>query len=155
MLLTNHTLTGILIGLVEPNPAIGFPLGVGSHLALDMTPHFGPARPWDWRDPRFLIVGSLDFASTLALTAAAIWLVPDRAVSIAAAVFGATLPDLTYIPLILFTKERVCRWLPWYKPMLRFLGRIQWYERPPGLITEVVWFALMVWLLSAYSRALP
>jgi len=33
--------------------------------------------------------------------------------------------------------------------MIGFLGRIQWFERPIGLITEYLWAALMLILLSS------
>ena len=149
MLLTNHTLTGVALGLSTGHPALALPLGLVSHLVLDAMPHFGPSRPWGWRDPRFLVVGSIDFASSLALTAAAAWLWPAQALPVLAGVLGAALPDLTYIPLILFTKERVVTWLPWYRPMLAFLSQIQWYERPPGIIAEVAWAVIMSIFLGA------
>jgi hypothetical protein len=64
-------------------------------------------------------------------------------------VVGAWLPDLTYIPMVVFGRKNIERWLPFYRPMLRFLGFIQWYEKPLGLITEVVWAALMLALLHS------
>ncbi len=42
MFVTNHVLSGVVIGrLLERHPVTAFVAGVGSHLALDMVPHWG------------------------------------------------------------------------------------------------------------------
>ncbi len=42
MFVTNHVLSGVVIGrLLEQRPVAAFFVGVGSHLALDMVPHWG------------------------------------------------------------------------------------------------------------------
>jgi hypothetical protein len=42
MFVTNHVLSGVVIGrLLERRPLAAFVVGVGSHLALDMVPHWG------------------------------------------------------------------------------------------------------------------
>ena len=42
MFVTNHVLSGVVIGrLFEKHPVAAFVAGVGSHLALDMVPHWG------------------------------------------------------------------------------------------------------------------
>ena len=42
MFVTNHVLSGVVIGRVlERHPITAFVVGVGSHLALDMVPHWG------------------------------------------------------------------------------------------------------------------
>ena len=41
VLVTNHVLSGALIGLVAPEPVSAFAVGVASHLALDVVPHYG------------------------------------------------------------------------------------------------------------------
>ena len=41
VLVTNHVLSGALIGLAAPGPASAFATGVVSHLALDVVPHYG------------------------------------------------------------------------------------------------------------------
>jgi hypothetical protein len=45
MLVTNHVLSGALIGHASPYAALAFPVGIVSHLALDAVPHWGVARP--------------------------------------------------------------------------------------------------------------
>ena len=42
MFVTNHVLTGVVIGrLLERHPVTAFVVGLGSHLAQDMVPHWG------------------------------------------------------------------------------------------------------------------
>ena len=42
MFVTNHVLSGVVVGrLLERHPVAAFVVGVGSHLALDMVPHWG------------------------------------------------------------------------------------------------------------------
>jgi hypothetical protein len=41
MLVTNHVLSGALIGAVVRRPLPAFTLGVASHFALDTVPHWG------------------------------------------------------------------------------------------------------------------
>ncbi len=42
MFVTNHVLSGVVIGrLFERHPVTAFVVGVGSHLVLDMVPHWG------------------------------------------------------------------------------------------------------------------
>lgn len=152
MLLTNHVLTGTLLGLVIDNPVLLAPTAVASHLVLDMTPHFGLGEPRpgmpNFRSRSFLVLGTMDFvaSTTVVVCACLIW--PQRAVNIVIGAVGAALPDLTYIPLTVFG-DLIYRVLPFYRGMIKFLARIQWYERPPGLVTEVVWATLMLYLLGS------
>ena len=41
MLVTNHVLSGAVIGAVSPGPVSAFAAGVVSHFALDTVPHWG------------------------------------------------------------------------------------------------------------------
>ena len=41
MLLTNHVLSGALIGALARRPAAAFAAGVASHFVLDALPHWG------------------------------------------------------------------------------------------------------------------
>lgn len=45
MLVTNHVLSGALIGYAVPDPVASFVVGVFSHLVLDAVPHWGVRRP--------------------------------------------------------------------------------------------------------------
>lgn len=153
MLLTNHALTGVWLGSVVELPVATFPLGVASHLLLDSTPHgnWAPGPFLKVRRPdvigmsHFLvpinfIVGSLDFAGALTILAAGLYAFPERRASTLAGWLGAVGPDLLYLPEIFFKR----RFLPRFKA---FHSRIQWSESPYGIVTEVLWAALMLRLL--------
>lgn len=151
MLLINHTLTGVALGLTIDNPAVIVPTAVASHLLLDTTPHFGPPQHWKFgfRAPWFLIVGGVDFALSIGITAMSLVIWPDRVVQILCGVIGADLPDFLYIPAILFGQATVERVVPLYKRVLAFTNGIQWYEHPLGLITEAIWCVLILTFLHS------
>jgi hypothetical protein len=91
MLITNHVLSGALIGAAVRRPGQAFVLGVASHFALDAIPHWG-----DWRDEqqflRVAVPDGLAGLATMGLCAAA---APRSArVSVLAGMAGAALPDL-------------------------------------------------------------
>jgi hypothetical protein len=92
MFVTNHVLAGAVIGTVcRKRPALAFVLGVASHVAMDLTPHWG-CDPDDTE--RFLEVARYD--GVLGLGAVAATLVagvpPRRALT--SAIVGAALLDL-------------------------------------------------------------
>jgi hypothetical protein len=91
MLVTNHVLSGAVIGAAVRNPWLAFPLGFASHLALDAAPHWGKFRDFDY----FLRVAKADGLTGLAVmglaTAAA---GPGQRGAVLAGMTGAALPDL-------------------------------------------------------------
>ena len=91
MLLTNHILSGALIGALARRPLPAFAVGVASHFVLDAVPHWGK---WGSRR-RFLRVavrdGLVSLAAMGALTAVS---PPDRRLAVIAGMAGAALPDL-------------------------------------------------------------
>lgn len=91
MLVTNHVLSGAVVGALAGNPLLAFPLGVLSHLALDATPHWGR---WETR-AEFLRIARTDgltgLAAMAALAAAA---EPRQRTAVIAGMVGAALPDL-------------------------------------------------------------
>jgi hypothetical protein len=99
MLVTNHVLSGALIGAVTRRPAVAFGLGVASHFALDAAPHWG-----DWGDDKsvFLRVAVRDGLTGLAVMGALTALAqPPARVAVLAGMAGAALPDLDK-PSVLF-----------------------------------------------------
>jgi hypothetical protein len=91
VLLTNHVLSGALIGALARRPAPAFAVGVASHFALDAVPHWG-----DWGSNRqFLQVAVPDGLISLAVMAALAALTPaERRPAVVAGMTGATLPDI-------------------------------------------------------------
>ena len=92
MLITNHVLSGAIIGAVTQRPAAAFALGAASHFALDAVPHWG-----DWGDDMglFMRVAVRDGLTGLAVMGALTALAPPSArVAVLAGMAGAALPDL-------------------------------------------------------------
>jgi hypothetical protein len=91
VLVTNHVLSGALIGAVVRRPVPAFLLGVASHFALDAVPHWG-----SWRDTRqFLQVAVPDGLTGLAAMAAFTAAAPvSRRAAVVAGMVGAALPDI-------------------------------------------------------------
>ena len=114
MLLTNHVLSGALIGALVRRPAPAFALGVASHFVLDTVPHWGP-----FRERRALLrVAVPDGLTALAaLTAFAVAAPPHRRLALIAAMLGAALPDLDKPAYLLFGRS----------PFPRAVGR---FHRP-------------------------
>jgi hypothetical protein len=116
MLLTNHVLSGALIGAVARRPVPAFVLGVASHFALDAVPHWGPFR--GRRELLRVAVpdGLTALAALAALAAAA---PPHRRLAMTAAMLGAALPDADKPVNLVFGRS------PFPAAVGRFHGRIQ------------------------------
>jgi hypothetical protein len=92
VLITNHVLSGALIGAVTRRPATALALGVASHFALDAVPHWG-----DWGDDKsvFMRVAVRDGLTGLAVMGALTALAePSARLAVLAGMAGAALPDL-------------------------------------------------------------
>ena len=91
MLITNHVLAGALIGTFAPGPVSAFAIGVASHFAMDMVPHWGD-RGLVGRD--FLEVAVPDgLIGLTTLTWLARQAQPAQRVTVLAGMLGACLPD--------------------------------------------------------------
>ena len=90
MLLTNHVLSGALIGARARGPGSAFAAGVVSHFVLDAIPHWG-----EWGSKRrFLRVAVADGLVSLAVGAALVAAAPPaRRAAVLAGMAGAALPD--------------------------------------------------------------
>ena len=116
MLLTNHVLSGALIGALARRPAPAFAAGVASHFALDAVPHWG-----DWGSTRrFLQVAVPDGLLSLGAMAAIAALAPaERRPAVMAGMAGAALPDIDKPANLWFG------WSPFPAAVDRFHRRIQ------------------------------
>jgi hypothetical protein len=144
MLLTNHVLSGALIGALARRPLPAFAAGVASHFALDAVPHWAE-RDWrdnprrflrvavphwaerDWRDNprRFLRVAVPDgLAGLAALCALAAAAPPPRRRAVLAGMAGAALPDADKPARLWFGRS------PWPDLVDRFHDGIQ--REAPG-----------------------
>ena len=116
MLITNHVLSGALVGRVARGPASAFGLGVLSHFVLDAIPHWGA---WGSRR-RFLRVAVVDGLVSLAVAGALAAVSPsERRPAVLAGMAGAALPDLDKPTKLWFG------WSPFPAAVDRFHSRIQ------------------------------
>lgn len=146
MTATNHALTGVIIAAAIPNPAIGLPLALLSHFALDALPHFGKHPKLHYTSRAFLVFLAIDLAvAVLVLTAVILswphsWFVPVLGG------FLAMSPDAMWFPGYLRNlRGQEPRPLG---PLKRAHLWIQWAELPWGYVFEVVWFGLMLLVLA-------
>jgi hypothetical protein len=128
MLVTNHVLSGAVIGAATPRrPAAAFVLGVLSHFALDAAPHWGN---WKGR-PSFMEVAVPDGLTGLAVMGTMTALAPrDARLAVLAGMVGAALPDLDKPSTVFFGRS------PFPRALDRFHMRIQ-HEAPRHLKYEV------------------
>ena len=146
MLLTNHVLSGALIGAVTRHPAPAFAAGVASHFVLDAVPHWG-----DWASTRhFLRAAVPDGLISLAAMGAIAALSPaDRRLAVVAGMAGAALPDIDKPAKLFFD------WSPFPVAVDRFHQRIQReasHRAPLEVLTAGV---LAVTVLTALRRRRP
>jgi hypothetical protein len=146
MTATNHAMTGAVIALIVRQPALAIPLAFASHFLLDAIPHFGiyendvirRNKHWLFRTvvsvdiPLFIVL--LIVIPQLAASKLAWWIVFSSMVA-------AVLPDVIWVYRFI-NEVRTKQWKPggWYP---RFHQKIQWFERPTGLIVEIGWLGLM------------
>jgi hypothetical protein len=143
MLLTNHVLSGAVIGAVVRRPVPAFMVGVASHFALDAVPHWGP-----WPDRRqFLRVAVPDGLTALGLVAAFAAAAPaGRRAAVTAGMLGAALPDADKPARLWFGFS------PWPAAVNHFHSRIQ-DEAPGRFPTEATSAALFAWSAVLMLRA--
>lgn len=102
MLVTNHVLSGALLGALTGSPLLAFPLGLASHLALDAAPHWGM---WESRE-EFLRIAVADGLTGLAvMAAAAVAAGPGKRAAVIAGMVGAALPDLNKPGVLFFGRS--------------------------------------------------
>jgi hypothetical protein len=102
MLVTNHVLSGAVIGAATRRPASAFALGFVSHFALDAVPHWGK---WGGRR-QFMRVAVPDGLTGLVVMGAITALAPrDARAAVLAGMAGAALPDLDKPAVIFFGRS--------------------------------------------------
>jgi hypothetical protein len=121
VLLTNHVLSGALIGALARRPAAAFAAGIASHFVLDALPHWG-----NWGSTcGFLRAAVPDGLVSLAAMGAFAALAPaDRRPAVVAGMAGAALPDADKPARLFFGRS------PFPAAVDRFHGRIQ--REAPG-----------------------
>ena len=138
MLATNHALSGALIASVLPLP-MALPFAFASHFVLDALPHYGIAKKLRNKSHlyRLLVKCDIEIALTGALGIAVIhkW-------HMEAGAWIAWSPDLLWV-IYYFTHNKTLQMHPNNK-FMKFHLDIQKYERPWGIIIEVIFFATLL-----------
>jgi hypothetical protein len=102
MLVTNHVLSGAIIGAAARSPWAAFPLGFASHLVLDSIPHWGRFESHD----HFMRVAVADGLTGLAaMGVAAAVTEPGERAAVLAGMAGAAFPDLNKPSKIFFGRS--------------------------------------------------
>jgi hypothetical protein len=143
VLLTNHVLSGALIGALIRRPAAAFAVGVASHFALDAVPHWG-----DWASTRhFLRAAVPDGLISLAAMGAIAALAPaERRAAVVAGMTGAALPDIDKPTKLWFG------WTPWPRQVDEFHMRIQPEASNRAYVELLAAGAFAVAVLAALRR---
>jgi hypothetical protein len=146
VLLTNHVLSGALIGALARGPGSAFAAGVASHFVLDAVPHWG-----DWESPRhFLRAAVPDGLISLAVMGAMTAVSPaDRRLAVLAGMAGAALPDAEKPTRLWFG------WSPFPPAIDRFHTRIQREARHRAHLELLAAGAFAVAALAAIRRPAP
>jgi hypothetical protein len=146
MLVTNHVLSGALIGAASRRPVPAFTLGVLSHFALDAAPHWGK-----WHGPpSFMQVAVPDGLAGLAVMGTMTALAPrDVRLAVLAGMVGAALPDLDKPSKVFFGRSP-------FPPAVDRIHRLIQDEAPHRfkyeLTAAAVFFAAAVGLLRGRGK---
>ena len=152
MIATNHALTGAVIGLSVGNPILAIVLATASHFALDALPHFGPSKS-DIGGKIFRNYLITDALLCLVLVLALAIVAPQHWLLASVCAFLATLPDAMWIPDFLSARRgKKHRNFASRGILVRLHAGVQWYQKPLGAITEVIWFAGAVTILVLWVR---
>jgi hypothetical protein len=146
VLLTNHVVSGALIGALARRPLPAFAAGVVSHFVLDAVPHWG-----DWGSRRrFLRVAVADGLVSLAVAGALAAASPsERRPAVLAGMAGAALPDLDKPARLWFG------WSPFPAAVDRFHSGIQREAWHRGYVEVVAAATLVPAALTALRGSAP
>ncbi len=139
----NHTLTGVALGVLIPEPALVAPVALASHFALDVIPHYGEHSPFALGDKYYLPKIAADIFLSLLIFVVAQHHFPGHTVAITTGVVFSLLPDVLWPFNLVVKRGPLKRFLRWHKA-------IQWSETGPGIITELLYATLLVSYLNKF-----
>lgn len=149
MTATNHALTGAIIGLSVHQPLVAIPLAFSAHYIMDGIPHFGGVWPKGSKAFEiYLIVEALlcfSIVAVLALTRPEYWLLG------AICAFTTASPDFMWIREFLEARKGKEGKKPSYA-LARLHSKVQWFEKPIGLIVELAWAFATIAILANIIR---
>lgn len=149
MLITNHILAGSIIGLTIKEPSLAIITAFASHFAMDALPHFG--YPGNKGYPEVLkhklsyIVGFITFLSTLWISF--ILITNNLWFSLICGIVAVAPDFVGWYNYLAYEKKG-----EFAKGMLKLLHvqfhrSIQRFERPWGIIVEIIAFIILLSIL--------
>lgn len=142
MTATNHTVTGIVIGLSVVNPWLAIPLAFASHFVLDSLPHFGNRGHLSAALRMLKFVLPFDMLLALGVLLLVLIIQPTHWPVAMASGIAAASPDLWSIPLFVhYLQTGKAR--PGTDAFARFHSKLQWGERLWGAWIELAWFVAL------------
>lgn len=162
MLIVGHTAIGIATGLLVPQPAAAFALGVLSHHLADLTPHFDAGsfmKPRELADIEPLEYGLrewlfviIDVALTITLVALLANHVPvSRWGAVFFGMLGANLPDLVHHVPFWNKPLRKIGWIKYWHDQIHYkyhstVPARLWYV---GVATQLTVILVTIWLVHS------
>jgi hypothetical protein len=150
MTAANHMITGAVIAAAVQRPLLVVPLALISHFILDVFPHFGVHHKDNSErntHPLFKAVLLIDVLLVFVLLAGLPLLLHHNVHwwVVLVGMLMAWIPDTVWIRHFWHERRGIKRTEPVW--LTRFHQKIQWFEKPPGIITEIVWLGGMGALL--------
>jgi hypothetical protein len=146
MTATNHVLTGALIGASLHNPWLVLPVALSAHFVLDALPHFGIVNI-RYEELYFKVGLLVDMSIAALILALLVLLVHKQTWLIVSAGILCASPDLMWLPQYMAANRHQPP--PKLGIIATFHRRIQWFERPIGIVVEVAWCLAILILLDA------
>jgi hypothetical protein len=138
MLATNHAFSGSIIGALLPLP-IAVPVAFASHFVLDALPHYGIDHTKRNKHRVYQLIVFSDTFIALAYAVAAAFL---HKWSMEITGWIAWSPDLVWV-IYFFATGRNLHIKP-KNSFMRFHMNIQRYERPWGIIIDLLFAAILI-----------
>lgn len=147
MSITNHVLGGALIALTIKEPVLVLPLAYVSHFAFDALPHFGFNNKGYGEALKHKTLIIIEETINLGLLAVVLFMLRGHGWLVYAAALIAVSPDAMWPPRYLLYERKGLEPPP-AGPITRFHQRIQWFEKPIGVISEAIFCGILLVLLN-------
>lgn len=142
----NHAATGALVAAAIDKPVIALPAALLSHFAIDILPHWNYKVPGGLRGRQATML--LDLILSVWLLLALALTVNAQPWLIVAGGLVAILPDTMWLRFFISGRPSIHgNPKKTFNRLRQFHSWIQWSESARGLIVEIIWFPLMLWLI--------
>lgn len=145
----NHVVAGALIAAALPQPALAIPLAFASHFVMDALPHYGDTSKHSWLNGNFKYILGADLVlAGMFILGLALWQPAAWGLMIICAVIAYS-PDFLWLPYYiahLKNNHKV------ESRLIKFMKRLQWGERPWGIIVEAAVLATLFMLFLQIVR---